>query len=428
MKVEKKVLAKSIIELIVEEDATKVAKHRQKAIDYIEKNATIKWFRKWTKIPEQILVKNYGEDYINSLTIEYAIDDIYKEVLKKEKIVPVANWEIKEIMSQSPLKIKIHIEVLPEVEIDKKYKNIKLKKKKISVTQKEVENAIWEIEQKFTSFKESDKKVEKWFRVTIDTDWYEWEKKLESTSMRDYPIIIWSNVLVPWFEDSIVWHKNQDEFEVDITFPDDYHNKAFASKKTKFKVKIKKVEESVKPLFDEDFIEKLRWKRLNLEWFKELIKEEIKETKEANERIQEENNLIEELLKVTKLDLWDSLIASQIEKVYAEIKENISKDWVKVSDYLQSLNLQEEDYKEKNVKPIAIKRLNWELILHKLMELEKIEVKEEEIKEEKDKFLSKFSSKDVLEKLETLYMPWTKYYEELKKRIWYRKLIDSFFE
>ena len=143
--------------------------------------------------------------------------------------------------------------------------------------------------------------------------------------------------------------------------------------------------------------------------------------------MEEETNLIEELLKITKLEIGANLLKNQIEKVYGEIKENITKDNLKISDYLDSLKMDEETYKDVNVKPVALKRLQGELILHKLNELETIEVKEEEIKKEIEKVMERYGSADVKEKLAELYKPDTKYYEELKQRMEYRKLIDSFF-
>ena len=122
------------------------------------------------------------------------------------------------------------------------------------------------------------------------------------------------------------------------------------------------------------------------------------------------------------------MIKNQIEKVYAEIKENITKDGMKVTNYLESLKLSEEEYKEKNVKPLAIKRLQGELILHKLMDIEPVEVTDAELKKEIEGILKKFESADVLKRLKELYIPGTKYYEELRQRTAYRKLIDSFFE
>ena len=420
-----------MVELIVEQDTDSVAKHRKQALGYLEQNAEIKGFRKGAKIPENILLRQFGEEHINKMTIDFAIDSMYRDALRQEKIMPVAQAEIKEIISESPLKIKIHIEVLPEVAIDKKYKDIKLKKQKISVSAAEVKAALEQIENKFTKFEEAtDEKAKTKLgdRITIDTDGFEGDKMLENTSMRDYPLVLGSNLLVPGFEEQMVGAKVGDDLNLPVEFPKDYHNADFAGKKTTFKVKIKKLEQAVKPEFTPEFIEQLRGQKLDLDGFKKLIKEEITETKESNARIDEENKLIDELLKVTKLDIGEKLMANQVEKVFGEIKENIAKDGMKVSDYLESLKMDEETYKEKHVKDIALKRLQWELILHKLSELEKIEVSEDELNKEIEKILAKFQSEDVLKRLKELYVPGTNYYEELRQRMGYRKLIDSFFE
>ncbi|MBT3853868.1 hypothetical protein HOF65_08185 [bacterium] len=213
-----------------------------------------------------------------------------------------------------------------------------------------------------------------------------------------------------------------------MDFPKDYHNADFAGKKTSFKVNIKKIEKAVKPEFTPEFIEQLRGKKLDLDGFKKLIKEEITGTKESNARIDEETKLIDELLKVTKMEIGNGLLKNQIEKVYSEIKENIAKDGMKISDYLESLKMDEETYKEKNVKTVALKRLQGELILHKLNETEKTEVTDKELKVEVENILANYGSKDVLARLKELYVPGNKYYEELRQRMAYRKLIDSFFE
>ena len=431
MKIEKNLLPNSVVELIVEEDAKNISKFRKQAIEHIEKTADIQWFRKWSKIPENVLIRKYWEEAIHRMTIDFAIDNMYREALRKEKLMPVAQWAIKEIISESPLKIKIHIEVFPTIEIDKKYKKIKLPKSKISVSAAEVKAALSDIETKFTKFEETTSKAAKakmWDRVTIDTDGYEDGKLMENTSMRDYPLVLGSNLLVPGFEEQIVGGKIWETLEFPVEFPKDYHNTDFAGKKTTFKVTIKKIEKAVKPEFTEEFIEQLRGKKLDLEGFKKLIKEEIKDTKESNARLEEESKLIDELLKITKLEIWENLLKNQIDKVYNEIKENITKDGHKVSDYLESLKMDEEKYKEVNVKPVALKRLQGELILHKLYEDEKIKVTEKELDKEIELILANYGNPDVLKRLKELYVPGTKYYEELRQRMGYRKLIDTFFE
>jgi len=192
-------------------------------------------------------------------------------------------------------------------------------------------------------------------------------------------------------------------------------------------VTAKKIEHAHKPEFTPEFIKDLRGQELDLKGFKELIQKELLETKEANDGMEREMKLIEELLKHTTLDIGDKLLAQQIEQVFSEIKENIAKDGVKVADYLASLGLSEAEYKAQHVAETAKKRLQGELILNELMTLEKVEVSDSDMKSEVEKVMAQYGSPDVLERLKELYIPGTKYYEELRRRVAFRRLIDGFF-
>ncbi|MDD3302879.1 MAG: trigger factor [Candidatus Gracilibacteria bacterium] len=430
MKIEKKLLPKSILELIIEEETKNIARERKHVLDYLKNTADVKGYRKGN-VPEAIIIKKYGEDYINQMVIDHAIDHIYQDAVRQEKVVPVAQAEIVEVISESPLKFKAHVEILPEAKISDEYKKIKLKKTKIEVTDKEVEDALNDIQTRFTKFEDAEEgyTINMGDKVTIDTTGYDKDEKvLENTSMNDYPLVIGSNMLVPGFEEGLIGKKSGEEVVLDITFPADYHNTLFAGKETVFKVSIKKIEKSVKPEFDAEFIKQLRGKDLELEGFKALIKEEIRETKDMNARVEEEHKLIDELLKVTELELGDKLMLNQMDRVFDEIKENLTKDNLRMVDYLESLRITEEEYKDKNVRPVAKRRLEGELILHKLMEVEGTKVEDAEMDKEIETIMARFSSEDVVNRLKELYVPGNKYYEELRQRTAYRKLIDSFFE
>jgi trigger factor len=369
MKSSIKKLEKSIIELTIEESKENIAKYRKKVLSDLRKNADIKGFRKGSDIPEEIIVKNYGEERISAFMVDEALNKIYSQALKENNILPIAQGEIKEIKSQDPLIVIMHIEVFPEVEIDGKYKKIKLPKTKFEVKNDEVDQTLREIQKKFTRFEEAKEEYETQMgdKAYINTQGYDSKgNKLENTNMENYPLILGSNVLVPGFEEGLVGKKSGEKIELDITFPKDYHNADFAGKKTKFEVEILKIENAKIPEFTPEFIKDLRGKDLDFDGFKALIKEELTETKETNARLQDENLLIEELLKHTKVDFGNNLLQNQISKVYEEIKNNIVQSGAKVLDYIESLGLSEEAYIESNVKPIAVKRLQAELILHKL--------------------------------------------------------------
>jgi len=364
-------LPKSIVELIIEESAENVAKFRKEVLKSAAKNADIKGFRKGATIPEEVIIRQFGEDVILQMTVEKAIEGVYRDTLKNEGLMPVSQAEIQEVISQDPLKVKIQVEVFPSVEVKDTYKKVKLTKEKLSVSAAEVKAALEDIETRFTV---------------------------------------------------------GDSKDIDVTFPKDYHNADFAGKKTQFKVTAKKLEKAHKPEFTPEFIEGLRGQKMELPEFKKLIKAELLETKEANDGMEREMKLIEELLKHTTLELGDKIIEQQTDTVFEEIKQNITKDGVKVEDYLASLGLSTAEYKKQHVEATAIKRLQGELILNELMTKEKVEVSDDEMKVEVEKVMSKYESADVLKRLEELYVPGSKYFEELRRRMAYRKLIDTFFE
>jgi FKBP-type peptidyl-prolyl cis-trans isomerase (trigger factor) len=103
-----------------------------------------------------MIIKKYGEEHISHMVIDHAIDHIYQDAIRKEKVVPVAQAEIVEVISESPLIFKAHVEILPEAIINPDYKKIKIKKTIIDVSDKEVENALNDVQTRFTRFEEAE--------------------------------------------------------------------------------------------------------------------------------------------------------------------------------------------------------------------------------------------------------------------------------
>jgi hypothetical protein len=93
------------------------------------------------------------------MAIEKAIDNLYRNALREANVLPVAQGEIVEIISESPLKVKIHIEVLPEVTVEDSYKKVSLEKKHATVDDSEVEAALKDIQTRFTTYTEADEAI-----------------------------------------------------------------------------------------------------------------------------------------------------------------------------------------------------------------------------------------------------------------------------
>jgi trigger factor len=177
MKIERKNLPKSIVELIIEVPTNDVSKFRKNAVKHLIETADIKGFRKG-HVSEAVIVKNYGEEYISQMTVDFAIDKVYRDALKQEKLLPIAQGEIKEVISQNPMKIRMEVEVFPEINISDDYKKISLTKTDVKVSAKEVKAALDDIQARFTKFEETTKKtskVVKGDKVTINTQGFDSE-------------------------------------------------------------------------------------------------------------------------------------------------------------------------------------------------------------------------------------------------------------
>lgn len=420
------------VELTIKETYVEFQKAKQKVLQDISAKANIKWFRKGSQIPEEVLVKQYWEQVIENETIDALINTLYPKVLKKENLVPTWPATFKELKSTNPFEIVLEVEVLPEIEIDeKKVKKIKIKKQIIKTEKDEVELAIKEIEKRFISFEQDDSAtIESWDKVTLDTIGYDkkWWKEIPETKVTAFPLVIGSWSFIPGFEEKLTWAKLGDKVEFDITFPKDYHSKEFQSRKVFFIATILKIEKAKAPEWTEDFIEKLRWVKTDFEWFKKILENEILWEKERRARLDDEAKLLEELEKSCKIELGQHLINHEIDRVFHEHTHGLEQQWIDLKHYLEHLKKSEEDYKKETIEPEAIRRLKAELILEKLKTMYDMEVTEKEINEEIDKIMIQYASPDVKEKLKAKLIPWDTYYEDIKSRLKYKKIINTFFE
>ncbi|MDD2565225.1 MAG: trigger factor [Candidatus Gracilibacteria bacterium] len=432
MQTSKKIINPYTVEITIKENQAEFIKAREQVIIDLSANANIKGFRKGASIPEEILTKHYGDQVIENETIDKLINNLYPKVLKKENIIPTGPASFKELISTNPFEIVLLIEVLPEIEIDEKLaKKIKLKKQVVKVEKKEIEETLKEIGKKFTKFElQENAVVALGDKIMLDTQGFDKKggKEIPETKVQAFPLVIGSGSFIPGFEEKLIGAKSGDIVEFDITFPEDYHSKDFASRKVFFMSTIFSIEKAVGPEWNEEFIEQLRGVKTDLEGFKKILEDEIKQEKERSARLEDENNLLKELEKTCKIEMGNHLIAHEIDKIYHEHKHNLESQGIDLKHYLEHLKKDEESYKKEAIEPEAIRRLKAELILEKLKNIFPTEVDEEEMTQEIEKMLTQYSSADVKEKLKAKLIPGDDYYEDIKSRIKYKKIIDTFFE
>ena len=430
-----------LLSIEVKESGAEFEKAQKLAIEDFRKNGKINGFKPGTA-PDNVIIKQFGQSAIDQHAVDIIIDKIYPKILKKENIIPVAPGNITELKSTNPLEFVIEVEIFPEVTIDeKKLDAIKVKKTNFKVLKKEIDEEIEAIKRRFTHYHEagvhaddgadtSHTAIENGDRATVTAQGY--DKKggdaIPETAVPSYPLVIGSGNFIPGFEEKLIGAKAGDEVAFDITFPADYHSEEFKGRKVHFVVNVEKVEKPHTPEFTEDFIEKLRGVKTDLEGFKEIIKKEISARKETENRRKDEDTLMKKMLEAATIEVGPALVANEVNQIFAEHSENLAQQGLNMKQYLEHIKMDEEAYKETVVKPEAERRLKAELLLRKIREIRKVEATEAEIKEELEKIIAQYQNAEVVARLREKLVPGDMYYEDIKNRLAYRKTVDMFWE
>ncbi len=424
----------------IKESGVELEKARKHIIEDIRANGKVKGFKQGSDIPEAIIVREYGEEVIRERALDAVMTKIYPKILKKENIVPVAAGNIIEVKSTDPIEITLEVEVFPEIEIDiQKLDAIRVKRTPITIDETEIDTEIAAITARFTHFHEagshsvdgadtSHTAIENGDRVTVTAQGY--DKKdgnaISETHVPSYPLVIGSLSFIPGFEKELLGAKFGDAVGFDITFPADYHSEEFQGRTVYFVANIEKVEKPHTPEFTPEFIKDLRGVETDMAGFRDIIRTEITNKKEAETRNKDEDTLMKEMLAISSFEVGPSLLSNEIDQIFREHASNLEQQGLDIKGYLEHVKKSETEYKEQIVRPEAERRVKAELLLQKIKMIKGTDATDAEIIIEVDKVIAQYGSPEVIERLKAKLIPGDTYYEDIKNRVIYRKVVDMF--
>ncbi|OGJ51933.1 trigger factor [Candidatus Peregrinibacteria bacterium RIFOXYB2_FULL_32_7] len=393
MKVTTKSLPKSEILFHIEVDETEMRKFRLQASLEISKEVKVDGFRPG-HIPYEILIQKVGEDYIEMFAQEKAVSNMYRKALEQEKIMPLATGELK-VIEKKPFIFEIKAAVNPEITF-KNLDKILIKREKIEVKDKEIEDLIESYRMQKSSWHDTDEKVKKGHRAEVDFEGFDLETKasLPNTKSSNHPLVIGDNMMVPGFEEAIIGMKKNEEKEFEVTFPKDYHSENMKGKKVKFQVKVNRVEEREMPELNEKFIEETVGEKISIDEFKKRVKENIEHEKIHAEQKRQEDEFLKKLNEESKMEVSDLLVEKEMENMLEQQKSAIEKNYkIEWKRYLEIIKKNEEDMKkEMNVK--ALERIKTSFLVEKALEVEQFSATDHEINKKIEDYLKNIPKKD----------------------------------
>ncbi len=338
-------------------------------------------FRKG-KVPMAYIEKLYGpevfyEDAANDLinqTYPVEIEDVDLDIVSRPEI------SVSQIEKGKDFIYVAKVALRPEVKLGE-YKGLEVEKADISVTDEEVKAEIEKTQ------KENGRKVNVTDRaakledeVKINFEGFVDGVAFEGGKGEDYALTLGSHSFIDTFEDQIVGKNIDDEFDVEVTFPEDYQAENLAGKPAVFKVKLLSITETQLPELDDEFASEVS----AFDTFKEY-EEDTRKTlevrkKDAAER-EKESKCIEKLIELSEMELPEPMIELQQERILEDFEMRLSYQGLKLEQYMQITKQSREDMLEQ-MKPDAITRIKSSLVVEAVAEAEKFEVSDEEVEEE----------------------------------------------
>lgn len=389
MKFERKNLSKVKLEFTIELDATDLASAETEALQKLAPKAKVKGFR-LGKAPLPAVKKSTDPNVLSEHTLNAAINHHSSQILIDEKITPLDRPQITivKFVPEQLLEYKMTVEILPSVELPN-YKKLKVKRESVKVDSKEIDQTLERIQKSFAKETEVKRAAKIGDKVVIDFEGFKDDKAFAGGKGTDQNLELGAGQFIPGFEEGVVGKKAGDKFDIDLTFPKDYHAAELKGQPATFKVNLKKVIQLKLPAIDDKLAKKTDMFE-TLEELKADIKANLLKQKQqqADERFR--NQLVDELAEKSKTTIPEVLLQDQIAAVERDMVQNLGYYGQTLDQYLESIVKTRDKWIKEDVEPVAEKRVRAGLALAELGKELKITANEAEVEAKLDELRQQY--------------------------------------
>ncbi len=405
-------------ELVITVDAEKFNAAVKQAYEQNRDKINIKGFRPG-KAPQSFIEKVYGEGvfFEDALNIVYpvAVEEAIAES-KLEYVEDKIDTEVVSISKAEGVEFKIVITVKPEVEIEG-YKGLKAEKVKAVVTDEEIDAEVNSVaDRNSRMITVEDRAAAMGDTAVIDYEGFCDGKAFDGGKGESYSLALGSNTFIPGFEEQVVGHSTGDEFDVNVTFPEEYHSEDLKGKAATFKCKLHEIKVKELPAIDDEFAKDVS-EFDTLAEYKADLKAKALERKEKSADADVENQLVEQLIGLVKAEIPEAMIDNAAKRSVEEFAYRLQAQGMDLQTYLKYMGGSIDSFKD-TFKPQAEAQVKIRLALEKIAAIENIEATEDELNEEFKKVAESYGT-DV-EKLKESGFP----VDALKQDLAVQKAMD----
>lgn len=380
----------NVYELEITVDAETFTEACKKAYMKQRKSIQIPGFRKG-KATQGMIEKVYGEGafYEEALEIVYpeAVGSAFDEAGLKVIDQPT-DVEFPVMNKQDGVVIKMKVTTYPEVKLGE-YKSLKGKMLDTEATDEDVENELKSMQDRNSRLVTvEDRESQMGDTCDIDFEGFVDGVAFEGGKGENYPLELGSNSFIPGFEEQVAGHKAGEEFDVNVTFPEQYEP-SLAGKDAVFKCKINEIKTKELPELDDEFAKDVS-EFDTLDELKADLKKQISERKETNAKTDYENQLIDQVVENMEVEIPECMNKQKCDEMIQDYSYRLQMQGLDLNTYLQYLGQTMEQFREQFMDG-AKQQVKVKLALDAIVKAENIEATEEEIAEEIAKLAEQYN-------------------------------------
>ena len=376
--------AKFKMEFTAEEFEDAVVKVYKKEKDKFQ----IDGFRKG-KAPRSIIEKHYGEgifyeDAINNLfTLNYplALDELDLDVIDYPRT------EFGEIKKDEGFDATVTVAVYPELEI-KDYKGVEIETVSAEVTDEDVDKEISDMAKKNSRMVEVDRPAQDGDMVLIDYEGWVGDDQFEGGTAERQPLKLGSGTFIPGFEEQLIGAVKDEQRDVKVTFPEDYHAEDLAGKEAVFKCKVHEIKEQELPEINDEFVKDIS-EFDTLDELKADTREKLEKSKAESAENSMKNAVIEAVFNANDIDVPAPLVEQEIDNQMSQFDQQLRAQGMDLGTYMKYMGKEPAEFRD-DIREEATKKVKTQMIVSAVADQEGFEATPEEISEELEKMAQQY--------------------------------------
>lgn len=374
-------LEKSMAKLTITVSAEDFEEAMNKSYNKNKNKINVQGFRRG-HAPRKMIEKLYGPEIFYEDAANLVIPDAYGDAADDCDIEIVSRPEIDvvEIGKGKDFVFTATVAVRPEVKLGD-YKGVEIEKREVKVGAADVNEELDRVrEQNSRMITVEDRAVEDGDTAVIDFEGFVDGEAFQGGKGEDYPLVIGSHSFIDNFEDQLVGKNIGEEVEVNVTFPEEYHEASLKGKPALFKVTVKEIKHKELPELDDEFASEVS-EFDTLKDYKASIKKNLTDRKKAEVKRDTENEAVEKVVANAEIDVPDPMITEQVNQMVQEFAARLSQQGLSFEQYVQMTGMTPDALMEQ-MRPDAEKRIRTRLTLEAVVKAEDLKATDSDVDKE----------------------------------------------